>query len=358
MEQSRKRIEEYDRFVRRRGLALTAAFLLLIILAVLYMGIGTMRIGPGEILAAFFGKGEGRIRTAVMNIRLPRALAAILVGGILAASGAVMQCVLRNPLASASTLGVSQGAAFGAAVGILVFGGGAVVKSNSMASVTVYHPAIVTLCAFVFGSVSSLVVIGISRMKKSAGPTGLILAGTALSAMFTGGSTLLQYFADDTSLGAVVFWTFGNLGNAGWKDLAVIGILAVPVAVFYAANLWNYNALSAGFDTAKSLGVNAERTMLLSMAVCSLSAAAAVSFVGIIGFVGLIAPHIMRHFTGSDHRFLIPGSALTGAILLLLADSAARLIAPPVILPIGALMSFVGGPVFLILFFRGGKSHA
>ena len=98
--------------------------------------------------------------------------------------------------------------------------------------------------------------------------------------------------------------------------------------------------------------------MLLSMAVCSLSAAAAVSFVGIIGFVGLIAPHIMRHFTGSDHRFLIPGSALTGAILLLLADSAARLIAPPVILPIGALMSFVGGPVFLILFFRGGKSHA
>ena len=347
--------QKYDRYARRRAAALTVAFLLLLILSVFYMGIGTMQIRPGEIILALLGKGDGRIRTAVLNIRLPRAVAAILVGGVLAASGAVMQCVLRNPLASASTLGVSQGAAFGAAVGILVFGGGAVVKSNSMASVSVHDPYLVTTCAFLFGSVSSLVVIGISRMKRSAGPTGLILAGTALSAMFTGGSTLLQYFADDTSLGAVVFWTFGNLGNAGWKDLAVIAVIAAAAMLFYLANSWNYNALSAGFDTAKSLGVNAERTMLVSMAVCSLSAAAAVSFVGIIGFVGLIAPHIMRRFTGNDHRFLVPGSALAGAVLLLLADMAAKLIDPPVILPIGALMSFVGGPVFLILFFKGGK---
>lgn len=358
MENKRTGTEEYDRHVRRRGIALLAASVLLLVLTVLYMGIGTLSISPGEILAALLGRGDATVRTAVLNIRLPRALAAVLVGAVLAMSGTVMQCVLRNPLASASTLGVSQGAAFGAAVGILVFGGGAVVSSNSMAAVRVNSPAVVTLCAFVFGSVSSLAVIGISRVKRDAGPTGLILAGTALSAMFTGGSTLLQYFADDTSLGAVVFWTFGNLGNAGWKDLAVIAAAACLALVFYLANSWNYNAMTAGTDTALSLGVEADRTMLISMAVCSLSAAAAVSFVGIIGFVGLIAPHIMRRFTGSDHRFLLPGSALGGAILLILADAAAKLIAPPIVLPVGALLSFVGGPVFLILFIRGGKSHA
>ena len=292
-----------------------------------------------------------------MNIRLPRVLAAIFVGATLAASGAVMQCVLRNPLASASTLGVSQGAAFGAALGIIVFGGGVITNSNSTSTVSIDNPYIVTLCAFVFGSISSVVVILISRLKKNVGPGGLILAGTALSAMFAGGSTLLQYFADDTSLGAVVFWTFGNLGSASWKDLRFISVVFVLSFIYYMYNRWNYNAMEAGFDTAKSLGVDTKKVMVASMAVCSLSAAVAVSFVGIISFVGLIAPHVMRFFVGNDHRFLVPGSAVCGALLLILADALAKLIAPPIILPIGAIMSFIGGPVFLILLFRGRNSN-
>ena len=329
------------------------ALLVTLTAALLYMGIGSIRLRPAEILQVFFGGGEAKHVTAVRNIRLPRVLAAMLIGAILAASGAVMQCVLRNPLASASTLGVSQGAAFGAALGIIVFGGGMITNSNSNSTVSISNPYIVTLCAFAFGSVSSLVVIAISRLKREMGPGGLILAGTALSAMFSGGSTLLQYFADDTSLGAVVFWTFGNLGNVGWRDLRFLGVIFALCFAFYLYNRWNYNAMEAGYDTAKSLGVNAERLMLLSMAVCSLSAAAAVSFAGIISFVGLIAPHMMRFFVGKDHRYLIPGSAVCGALLLILADAAAKLIAPPVILPIGAIMSFIGGPVFLILLFRG-----
>ncbi len=346
-------LRQYERYTRRKQAALILALLVTLTAALLYMGIGSIRLRPAEILQVFFGGGEAKHVTAVRNIRLPRVLAAMLIGAILAASGAVMQCVLRNPLASASTLGVSQGAAFGAALGIIVFGGGMITNSNSNSTVSISNPYIVTLCAFAFGSVSSLVVIAISRLKREMGPSGLILAGTALSAMFSGGSTLLQYFADDTSLGAVVFWTFGNLGNVGWRDLRFLGVIFALCFAFYLYNRWNYNAMEAGYDTAKSLGVNAERLMLLSMAVCSLSAAAAVSFAGIISFVGLIAPHMMRFFVGKDHRYLIPGSAVCGALLLILADAAAKLIAPPVILPIGAIMSFIGGPVFLILLFRG-----
>ena len=260
-------------------------------------------------------------------------------------------------LKNACVLGVSQGAAFGAALGIIVFGGGMITNSLSNNTVSVSNPYIVTLCAFVFGSVSSLAIIAISRMKRGVGPGGLVLAGTALSAMFGGGSTLLQYFADDTSLGAVVFWTFGNLGNVGWQDLRFLTFVFAFCSLFFLFNRWNYNAMEAGFDTATSLGVNARRLMLVSMAVCSLSAAAAVSFAGIISFVGLIAPHMMRFFVGNDHRYLIPGSAICGSLLLILADAAAKLIDPPVILPIGAIMSFIGGPVFLILLFRGRGGH-
>ena len=357
MQKITEQLKQYDRYIRRKRAALMAALLVTLLAAVLYMGIGSIRLSPIEILRVFFGAAERKHITAVMNIRLPRVLAAVLIGAILAASGAVMQCVLRNPLASASTLGVSQGAAFGAALGIIVFGGGMITNSLSNNTVSVSNPYIVTLCAFVFGSVSSLAVIAISRMKRGIGPGGLILAGTALSAMFGGGSTLLQYFADDTSLGAVVFWTFGNLGNVGWQDLRFLASVFALCALFFLFNRWNYNAMEAGYDTATSLGVNAKRLTLVSMAVCSLSAAAAVSFAGIISFVGLIAPHMMRFFVGNDHRYLIPGSAICGSLLLILADAAAKLIDPPVILPIGAIMSFIGGPVFLILLFRGRGGH-
>ena len=178
-----------------------------------------------------------------------------------------------------------------------------------------------------------------------------------LHAGFSGGSTLLQYFADDSALGAVVFWTFGNLGSASWTDLLFLAVVFVGTSIYFLYNRWNYNAMEAGYDTAHSLGVNTRGVMITSMAICSLAAAVAVSFVGIISFVGLIAPHVIRYFTGNDHRYLIPGSALAGALLLVLADTVAKIIMPPVILPIGALMSFVGGPVFLFLLFRGGRAN-
>mgnify|MGYP001033843797 CR=1 FL=1 len=350
-------LEQYDRFLRRKRLALLAAGLLTAAALLVSLGVGSMRLSLGEIVQALLRTGEQKHQTVLWNVRLPRAAAAVLVGAVLASSGAVMQCVLRSPLASASTLGISQGAAFGAAVGIIVFGGGVVTSAAASATVAVNNPYIVTLCAFLCGALSSVVVLAISRLKRSIGPGGLILAGTALSAMFSGGSTLLQYFSDDSALGAVVFWTFGNLGNANWKELGFLTAVFAASFLFYLFHRWNYNAMEVGADTAQSLGVDTRRVMQASMVVYTLSTAAAVSLVGIISFVGLIAPHIMRVFVGGDHRYLIPGSALAGALLLLLADLLARVAMPPVILPIGALMSFVGGPMFLFLLFKERGAH-
>ena len=181
----------------------------------------------------------------------------------------------------------------------------------------------------------------------------MILSGVALSSMFTGGTTLVQYFADDVQVATVVYWTFGDLGRPGWREIGMIAAVTAAALVFFMWNRWNYNALESGGATARSLGVNVDLLSYASMAVCTLIAAMSVAFVGVISFIGLIAPHMIRRFTGSDYRFLIPGSALCGAILLLLGDLVSKSILSPIVLPIGAITSFLGAPVFLYMLFRG-----
>ena len=352
-----EQLQVYNRYLRKQRAALAVAVAAALIAALYAVGVGSIPISIPEIFRVLLGGGEEMNRTAVLNIRLPRVTAAILVGAALASAGAVMQCVLRNPLASASTLGVSQGAAFGAALGIVVFGGGVVNSASATTAITINNPYIVTLCAFICGSLSTLVVIAISQFKRDIGPSGLVLAGVALSSLFSGGSTLLQYFADDTKLGAIVFWTFGNLGSTNWRELLLLAAVLAAALVYFLFNRWNYNAMESGADTARSLGVNTRAVMLVSMGICSLLSAVAVSFVGIISFVGLVAPHIMRRFVGSDYRYLVPSSAVAGALLLILADTFGRSVMAPVVLPIGALTSFLGAPMFLFLLFKGGKRH-
>ena len=350
-------LHTYNAFMKRKRLVLLIVVVASAVIALFAVSAGSLNIPLPEVVKTILGKGAIQSQTIIMGIRLPRVVASVVVGAILAVSGAVMQCVLQNPLASASTLGVSQGAAFGAAVGIIVFGGGVVNSDSAATAVAINNPYIVTLCAFVFGSLSTIVVVLLSQFKKELGPGGLVLAGVALSSLFTGGSALLQYFADQTKVSAVVFWTFGNLGAAGWPELLILAVVFFAAMVYFMLNRWNYNALESGADTAKSLGVNTRLVVLVSMSICSLAAAVAVSFVGIISFVGLVAPHIMRRFVGNDYRYLIPSSAAAGALLLILADTFARLIIAPVILPIGAITSFLGAPMFLYLLFRGFKSN-
>lgn len=341
----------YGRLLRRRWLTLAVLALLVGALVLVSLTTGSSALTAGDLLEALLGRGTDQTRAILFRVRLPRTAAAVLVGAALALSGCVMQCVLRNPLASASTLGVSQGAAFGAAAAIIGLDAGVQNAANASAAVTISSPAAVTVCAFLGGMATTVFVLALSRLRGAA-PSSMILAGVALSSLFTGGTTLLQYFADDVQVATVVYWTFGDLGRPGWSEIGLIAVCTAAALLFFLWNRWNYNALSGGGDTARSLGVNVGVLTCVSMALCTLIAAVSVAFVGVVSFVGLVAPHMLRRFTGADHRFLIPASALGGAALLLLGDLAARELLSPAVLPIGAITSFLGAPMFLYLLFR------
>ncbi|MEG1242987.1 MAG: iron ABC transporter permease, partial [Oscillospiraceae bacterium] len=294
--------------------------------------------------------GSEQSQTVIFGIRLPRVITAIVAGIGLATCGCAMQSLLRNPLASDSTLGVSQGAAFGAAFAIIVLGAG--VQYQTTDGVTIMNPYLVTVCAFVCSMLSTLVILGLSRFKMIT-PEAMVLTGVALSALFSGGTTIMQYFADDVSLAAVIFWTFGDLGRASWLQVGIMSVMVLLSLVFFLFNRWNFNALQSGETTAKGLGVNVEALRILGMVICSLTVSVIVSFVGIINFIGLISPHLVRRIIGGDHRYLLPASAIGGALMLLLSDTLARSVVSPIILPIGAITSFLGAPIFLYLLYKG-----
>jgi len=266
-----------------------------------------------------------------------------------------MQNVLQNPLASASTLGVSQGASFGAAVAIVCLGAGTQINSGgASAALSITNPYLVTGCAFLGGMTTTAAILLLSGLR-GATPQMMVLSGVAISSMFTGGTTLVQYFADDVMVATVVYWTFGSLGRAGWREIAVLAVLCAAALMFFLYHRWDYNAMESGAPTAKSLGVPVNFLIPASMAVCALLSSVSVAFVGCISFIGLIASHIMRRLVGNDYRFLVPCTALCGAMLLLLSDIACRVLVAPVVLPIGALTSFLGAPLFLYLIMKRGN---
>jgi len=345
---------QYKSFIWRKRLILLAAALVMLFFCLLSLKVGSAGLSLGEILTVLSGGGSQQTRTIIFNLRLPRIAAAVAVGAALSLSGCIMQSVMRNPLASASTLGVSQGASFGAAAAIVYLGAGLQVNSGSnAAALTITNPVLVTVCAFIGGLSTTVLILALSKLRGSS-PTMMVLAGVAISSMFGGGTTLIQYFADDVMVSSVVYWTFGSLSRAGWSEIALIAALTFAAFVFFQFNRWSYNTLQSGVSTAKSLGVSVELLIPISMAVCALISSVSVAFVGCISFIGLISPHIMRRFVGPDHRFLIPCSAFCGGSLLLAADIASRTLVAPAVLPIGALTSFLGAPLFLYLIMKGG----
>lgn len=326
-----------------RFLAVLSALLLIAILISLRAGSYDTPIG--ELIKGIFGlSADKKINLVVQNNRLPRICTAILAGGGLGLAGCVLQAVLRNPLASASTLGVSQGATFGAAFAIVVLGMGGTTGFG------------VPFFAFLGSIAVALVILGLSRFRQVS-PEGIVLSGVAISSMFTGATTLIQYFADEVELSTLVFWTFGDLGSTGWKDMGSMGIVVAVLCVYCICHRWDYNALLSGEETAISLGIHVKRLILVNMLLCCLCSSIIVANVGLISFIGLVAPHIVRMVVGNNHVYLIPGSILGGAVLLLLGDLFARTVISPVILPIGAITSFLGGPLFLYLLFKGGKKQ-
>ena len=339
-------IDELYRKNRVKSIAFLIVLGAVLLLAVLLsLCVGSYETPVGELIKGIFGLSSDRkINLVVQNNRLPRIITAILAGGGLGLAGCILQAVLRNPLASASTLGVSQGATFGAAFAIVVLGMGSAAGMG------------ISLCAFLGSIAVALVILCLSRFRQVS-PEGIVLAGVAISSMFTGATTLIQYFADEVQLSTLVFWTFGDLGSTGWKDLGSMAVIVAILCVYCFAHRWDYNALLSGEETAISLGIHVKRLTLVGMVLCCLCSSVVVSHVGLISFIGLVAPHIVRMAVGNNHVYLIPGSVLGGAALLLLGDLLARTVISPVILPIGAITSFLGGPLFLYLLFKGGKKQ-
>lgn len=262
-----------------------------------------------------------------------------------------MQSILRNPLGSPFTLGISNAGAFGAAVSVIVLGTGEI-HSTVAGAITINNPYVTTIMAFLFCMLATAVILMISRIR-GASPEVMVLTGVALSSLFTAGTMFLQYFASDTQLAAVVFWTFGDVSRADWSELGLMTLLVLLSTVYFMTNRWNYNAIDAGNETAQGLGVNVKRVRLYGMTISALITAVIVAFLGVIGFVGLVCPHMVRRIIGDDQRFLIPGSCVTGALLLLASDTVARLIVAPYVLPVAVLTAFMGAPVFIYLIVRG-----
>ena len=281
--------------------------------------------------------------TVVADIRMPRILAAVLVGGMLGVSGAIFQAILLNPLADSYTLGISTGAAFGASLVIVlqIFG--------------LVLPPVVSVPIFAFGgAIGTLaLVLYLASGDRRLSSTSLILAGVIVAAILSAAIGFLKFLADE-QVGIIIFWLMGSLSGASWQNILLLtptALLGVLVALFYSRDL---NIMATGDRAATSLGVHTVRLRTTLLTTGTLLTALAVSVSGIIGFVGLIVPHMLRHMVGPDNRRLIPLSFFTGGLLLLFADTLTRAVLP-VEVPIGVLTALLGGPFFCILFKKRQK---
>ena len=339
-------------YIRRRGfVARACAVLLLVSLAALFACLcaGSANFAFADIWEAFWARLSGReadatVELVLWNIRLPRSLLAYLVGAALAVSGVLMQGVFRNPMAEPGLLGVSSGAALGAAVAML----------TGLQRTPLGFSAL-SVCAFAGGAVAVMLVMFVARAGRG-GMTALLLCGVAVSSFL---SALLSGLlsVNHEALESVYMWTLGSFASANMRDVLLVGAALAAGLLFSMGLARDLNAVSAGSD-ARLLGVNAPRVRLAALVLATLMTAAAVSVSGIIGFVGLTAPHAVRRLTGADHRSLLPLSALAGGLFLLLADALSRTLFAPAELPVGVMTSLVGGPFFLILIrrHRGGRA--
>lgn len=327
---------------------LVILFVLLLVTMVISLWAGSYGTSLKDIMQGILNKApDNRINIVVRNVRLPRIFTAVIAGAGLGVAGCILQVILSNPLASASTLGVSQGAVFGAAFAIIVLGA----DSSGGGSI------LITSSSFIASMGVALVILGLSRFRQIS-PESIVLAGVAISSLFSGATTLLQYFASEVELTSLVFWTFGDLGSTSWSQIRIMAIAALVISIYFIFRRWDFNALLSGTETAISLGINVKRLTVVNMILCCLLTATIVSYIGLINFIGLVAPHIVRMIMGNNHVYLIPGSILAGSTLLLLSDLFARTAISPIILPIGAITSFLGAPLFLYLLFKGRKNYA
>ncbi len=336
---------QYRRMGRRRMAVLAGAGAVLLACLMVDLLTGPAALPAGQALAALFTPDhvEATHRTIMWSFRLPVALMAVVVGASLAVAGTQMQTILNNPLASPYTLGVSAAASFGAALAMIV---------------PVATPLAIAVpgAAFICAMLCCLAIYAVARLR-GAGTETVVLGGVALLFLFNSGVALLQFLASENQLQAIVFWIFGSLQGATWEKLAVVACVLVAAMALLAGSSWQLTALRLGENHARSLGVDVQRLRLRTLVLVSVLTAAAVCFAGAIGFIGLVAPHLARRMVGEDQRFLLPLSALLGAVLLSAASTACKVVLPGAVLPVGIATAILGVPFFAVMVLTVRKSY-
>ncbi|WP_113671600.1 FecCD family ABC transporter permease [Vallitalea guaymasensis] len=318
---------------------------LIIIIGVLILSIllgiclGSVRISLDDIIKSLFSDEYTVKKAIISDIRLPRVWIAVFVGANLSASGALLQAVMRNPLADPGITGVSAGASLFAIIILLLFPS---------------YVSLVPIAAFVGGVIACGIVYGLAWKGGGIEPIRIVLAGVAVNAILGGATGLLSLLNSDKIQG-VMLWTNGSLSRVSWMDVKLLGIYSIVGIILALICIRAANVLQLGDDVAKNLGYNVNLTRILISLVAVYLAGISVAFVGIIGFVGLVVPHISRLLFGSDYKWLLPVSMLMGGAVLVIADTLARMIAAPIELPVGTMMAMLGGPFFLYLLRRGAK---
>jgi len=322
--------------------------ILLPVIGLYSMTVGTVSISMAEAFSAaldslFSGADTvGQTQVILFDIRLPRILLGLLLGAILASTGAVMQGLFRNPLADPSLIGVSGGASVGASL-MIVLAGGAVESGLLMGL------SLVALGAFVGGFAATILVYRLATSGIGTSVTTMLLAGIAIGALAGALNSLLSYFADNDMLRQISLWQMGNLSAANWTKVSVMALVGLILLISFPQDSRALNALLLGESEARHLGIDVQRVKRRLIVLTALGVGVSVAMAGMIGFVGLVIPHVIRLLIGPDHRWLLPCSALAGAILLVVADSLARVVVLPAELPTGILTALLGAPFFIAL---------
>lgn len=332
---------------------------MLIVTAVVAAGIGAMHIAPQQVIAILlkqmnlhipvtFDEGQANV---LLQIRLPRVIAAMLIGSGLAVAGAAMQGLLRNPMADPTLIGISFGASFFAVLTIVVLSSLPFLNNGSL--IPRYY--LLNVMTFAGACLTSFLVFQLSRTGGRSLITTLLLSGLAINALCRALTDLVTYVANDEQLRTATFWTMGSLGGVTWSSvLALLPFILVPV-ILLPRLAKSLNAFALGEQEAAYLGIRVKRLKIAIIVLATLLVGASVAIAGVIGFVGLIVPHMLRSINGSDHRSLLPNSALLGATLLTMADVVSRTIIAPAELPIGIVTAVIGTPVFVILLIKQKK---
>lgn len=338
----------YNKATKKKIFFIFFLFILVIIAAGIAATIGPYQISFTEVYSILFHCLFYNVETyeqyAIWDLRLPRILLAIFAGAGLAVAGTMMQGILKNPLAEPYTMGIASGAGFGAAL-VIILGTGI------LGTGVVVGRYLLIVNAFVFALIPAFVVLALVLYRKPT-PGVLVLAGISMLYIFSALTMLIEVPANPDAVKVAQFWAIGSLERSSWQDIYPITLVLACCIPLLMWKTWDVNILNSGDETAESIGVNVKRTKMFIMMVSAILTAGVVCFVGAIAFVGLVAPHICRMIIGADNRFLLPASAMFGAVLLLLADTIARTIVPPLVIPIGIVTAIIGSPVFFYLILK------